>query len=89
MKRVNDIKAKVNVGLAKAVGTKNRNVIKKTIKDMKNPIITSIKKTLTLTNNKLTKEYYQSMKPQHILSMLDAIMQDKVWIDLENETGPV
>ena len=61
LKRVNDIKTKVNVGLAKAVGSKNRNVIKKTIKDMKNPIITSIKKTLTLTNNKLTKEYYQSM----------------------------
>ena len=61
LKRVNDIKTKVNVGLAKATGTKNKNVIKKTIKDMKNPIITSIKKTLNLSNNKLTKDYYLSM----------------------------
>ena len=58
IERVNEIKTKVNNGLAKAVGSKNKNVIKKTVKDMKNPIITAIKKTLQLSNNKLTKDYY-------------------------------
>ena len=56
---------------------------------MKNPIITAIKKTLQLSNNKLTKDYYICMTPEKILLMLDQVMQDKVWLDLENESGPV
>ena len=43
------------------MGTQNRNMIKKTIKVMKNPIITAIKKTLNLSKNKLTKDYYLCM----------------------------
>ena len=89
MKRVNTIKSKVNSGLAKAIGSSNKNLVKKTIKDMKNPIITAIKKTLNLNNKKLSKDYYMEMKPDKILTHLNDIMQDKVWVDLENEAGPV
>ena len=66
-------------GLEKALASqKSKVVIKKTIKDMKNPILSSIKKTLSLPNHKLTKDYFISMEPFKILKILDEIMQEKV-----------
>lgn len=56
---------------------------------MKNPILTSIKKTLSLPNHELTKDYYISMDPAKILQLLDEIMREKVVKDLENEDGPI
>ena len=56
---------------------------------MKNPILSSIKKTLSLPNHKLTKDYFISMEPFKILKILDEIMQEKVIQDLENEDGPI
>ena len=62
------LKRQVTEGLEKALGsTKSRVVIKKTIKDMKNPILSSIKKTLSLPNHKLGKEYFLAMEPFKIL----------------------
>ena len=45
---VDDIKAKVNTGLADADGSKNARIIKKQLDLMKNPIISAIKKTLRI-----------------------------------------
>ena len=56
---------------------------------MKNPILSSIKKTLSLPNQKLGKEYFISMEPFKILKQLDEIMREKVLQDLENEDGPI
>lgn len=56
---------------------------------MKNPILSSIKKTLSLPNHKLTKDYFFSMEPMKILKILDDIMREKVVQDLENEDGPI
>ena len=87
---MNTIKSQVKEGLEKALASqKSKVVIKKTIKDMKNPILSSIKKTLSLPNHKLTKDYFISMEPFKILKILDEIMQEKVIQDLENEDGPI
>ena len=46
--QIDDIKAKVNTGLADADGSKNARIIKKQLDLMKNPIISAIKKTLRI-----------------------------------------
>lgn len=59
---------------------------------MKNPIIAAIKKTLKLNkknNKKLSKDYQIAMVPSKIYEMMDNVMQEKVWIDLESESGPL
>ena len=55
---------------------------------MKNPIISAIKKTMQLSkkkNKKLEKDYQIAMLPNKILDIMDAVMFEKVWIDIENE----
>ena len=86
------IKSKINTGLADAEGSKNSRIIKKQLDLMKNPIISAIQKTLKLNqkkNKKLPKDYYIAMVPNKIYDLMDAVMQEKVWIDLEAEGGPV
>ena len=46
--QIDDIKAKVNTGLADADGSKNARIVKKQLDLMKNPIISAIKKTLRI-----------------------------------------
>ena len=87
-----DIKSKINTGLANADGSKNSRIIKKQLDLMKNPIISAIKKTLTLSekkNKKLPKDYHIAMVPTKIYEIMDNVMQEKVWIDLESEAGPL
>lgn len=55
---------------------------------MKNPIISAIKKTLKLNeknNKKLPKDYNIAMVPSKIYELMDNVMQEKVWVDLESE----
>ena len=56
---------------------------------MKNPILTSIKKTLSLPNHELTQDYYLALDPSKTIQILDEIMREKVVRDLENEDGPI
>jgi len=92
LKKVNDIKSKINTGLADADGSKNSRIIKKQLDLMKNPIISAIKKTLRVSEKnkkKLPKDYYIAMVPSKIYELMDNVMQEKVWVDLEAETGPI
>ena len=82
------IKSKVNSGLISAQGTQNKRIVKDTIEIMKNPIISAIKKTIQMSmkkNKKLEKEYMIAMLPSKILDIMDIVMFEKVWIDIENE----
>ena len=55
---------------------------------MKNPIISAIKKTLRVKNDKRAmRDYGISMIPMKIYEIVDLVMQDKVWSDLENESN--
>ena len=57
---------------------------------MKNPIISAIKKTLKLSakkNKKLMKDFKIAMVPNKIFELMDNVMQEKVWIDIEQESG--
>ena len=57
---------------------------------MKNPIISAIKKTLKLSekqNKKLPRDYHIAMVPSKIYELMDNVMQEKVWIDLEAESS--
>ena len=92
LKKVDKIKARVNTGLASADGSKNTRIIKQELDLMKNPIISAIKKTLRLSskkNKKLPKEYHIAMMPAKIYELMDTVMQEKVWVDLESEQGPL
>lgn len=55
-----------------------------------NPIIQAIYK---VTNGgpkaKLSKEHFYKMDPQKIFTLLDNLIQDRVYMDLETATGPV
>ena len=90
LQKVKDIKAKINTGLANAEGSKNSRIIKKQLDLMKNPIISAIKKTLQVNEKKktkLSKDFYIAMVPSKIYELMDTVMQEKVWIDLESEVG--
>lgn len=92
MKKMTDIKSKINTGLAEAEGMKNQRYIKKQLDLMKNPIISAIKKTLRVNGKngkKMPKEYYIAMVPSKIYELMDGVMQEKVWLDIESENGPV
>ncbi len=92
LKKVNDIKSKINTGLANADGSKNSRIIKKQLDLMKNPIISAIKKTLKVNaknKKKLPKDYYIAMVPNKIFELMDNVMQEKVWVDIEAESGPI
>lgn len=92
LKKLDEIKSKINSGLANAAGSKNSRIIKNTLDLMKNPIISAIKKTLKLNTKggkSMPKEYSIAMVPPKIFELMDAIMQEKVWVDIEAETGPI
>lgn len=92
IKKMTDIKSKINTGLAEAEGSKNSRIIKKQLDLMKNPIISAIKKTLRVSEKnkkKLPKEYYIAMVPGKIYELMDSVMQEKVWVDIESESGPI
>lgn len=92
IKKMTDIKSKINTGLAEAEGSKNQRIIKKQLDLMKNPIISAIKKTLRMNGKngkKLPREYYIAMMPFKIYELMDSVMQEKVWLDIEAETGPI
>mgnify|MGYP001413502383 CR=1 FL=1 len=40
-------------------------------------------------NKKLGREYHIAMVPSKIYELMDTVMQEKVWIDLESESGPL
>ena len=48
LKKVSEIKSRINTGLANAEGSNNSRLIKKQLDLMKNPIISAIKKTLRI-----------------------------------------
>ena len=55
---------------------------------MKNPIISAIKKTMQVgkgKNKKLDKDFRIAMLPNKILDIVDSVMFEKVWNDLDNE----
>ena len=59
---------------------------------MKNPIISAIKKTLKLgakKNKRMMKDYQIAMVPNKIYELMDNVMQEKVWIDIETESGGI
>ena len=92
LKKITDIKSRINTGLAEADGSKNSRIIKKQIDLMKNPIIAAIKKTLRVNEKnkkKMPKEYYIAMMPFKIFELMDSVMQEKVWVDIEAESGPI
>jgi len=77
LQKVNEIKSKINTGLAKAEGSKNSRIIKKQLDLMKNPIISAIKKTLRVNeskNKKLPKDYNIAMVPTKIYELMDNVM---------------
>lgn len=56
---------------------------------MKNPIIAAIRHTLRHGIKKIGKEYQLIMPPSQVVNMLNSIMMDKVFADLENEKGSI
>ena len=90
LKNLEKIKARINTGLADADGSKNSRIIKHNLDLMKNPIISAIKKTLKLSANKdkkSQKDYHIAMMPSKIYDLMDTVMQEKVWIDIEAESS--
>jgi hypothetical protein len=57
-----NLSSKINANLGKAAISKNAAIKKQTIKEMKNPIMEAIEKTLGVGKKKLGKEYFISMK---------------------------
>jgi len=66
-------------------------MIKEFIKENKNPILSAIKHLINTqgNNGKLADSYYINMLPIQIVQLLDPVMQDKVWVDLDREVGPI
>jgi len=56
---------------------------------MKNPILDAIKDTLRIGKQKLSKEYFISMKPHQIMTLMDNMMCDKALEDLRCENLPI
>ena len=52
LKKVKEIKSKINSGLAEAYGSQNRRITANAVLAMRNPIISAIKKTLKLSQKK-------------------------------------
>lgn len=74
LKKLGDIKSRINTGLANADGSKNSRIVKASLDLMKNPIIAAIKKTLKLTskkNKQLQKDFRIAMVPNKILEIMD------------------
>jgi hypothetical protein len=62
------------------------------LKENKNPILSAIKDMIKLEKKKGGKNIkmnFPPMLPANICSLIDPIMQEKVWIDLEREIGPI
>lgn len=55
----------------------------------KNPILVAIQKALGVGYKKLGSEYQICMLPPVVFDILNQTMQDKVYRDIENESGPV
>ena len=90
LKKLAKIKARVNTGLTDADGSKNSRIIKHNLDLMKNPILAAIRKTLKCgakMDARTKKEYQTAMVPSKMYEMMDNVMQEKVWIDIESETG--
>jgi hypothetical protein len=88
--KLKQIKARVNRYHIRGMGTSNKKAIKAQLELHKNPIISAIKRTVaSVGKGKLSKEHYFQMLPINICLLLDPVMQEKVWLDLENEKGPV
>ena len=89
LKNLEKIRAKVNTGLTNADGSKNSRIIKQNLELMKNPIIAAIRKTLKISEKKdarTQKEYQVAMVPSKIYELMDNVMQEKIWIDIESES---
>jgi hypothetical protein len=54
-----------------------------------NPILSAIGSALGLEKQKLSPEYFLCMVPTQIYSIMDQMMQDKVYFDLENENKSI
>ena len=90
LRKVSKIKSKVNTGLAEAYNYRNKRITKEAVMVMKNPIITAIKRTLTINKKqdlRIKRDYKMAMVPAKIYETLDTVMQEKVWADLENEVA--
>ena len=62
------------------------------LKEKKNPIINAIKDMIKIERKKAGKNMKLNippMLPSSICALIDPIMQEKVWIDLDRETGPI
>lgn len=79
----------MNKGLQKASISKNIAAKKKTVAEMKNPILDAIKDTLKIGKQKLSKEYFICMKGPQVLALMDNMMCDKALDDLRCEQLPI
>ena len=92
LQNLDKIKSRINTGLAGADGSKNPRIIKQQLDIMKNPILSAIKKTLKLSakkNKKMLKDFKIAMVPNKIFELMDNVMQEKVWIDIEQEADSI
>jgi len=81
--------SKISAGLAKAAISKNGAIKKATVKEMKNPIMEAIEKTLGVGKRKLGKDYYTLMKGPQMFEIMDNMMCEKAISDLKTEANPI
>lgn len=86
---INEIEKDVQAGLAKAAISKNSAIKKKTVQEMKNPILEAIKDTLKVGKKNLSKDYFIAMKGPQMMQLMDGMMCDKALEDLRVETLPI
>lgn len=91
LNRLQNLKGKVNSRLQQDVRTSNKKMIKEFLKENKNPILSAIKHLIKTQgkNGKLADSYYVNMLPIQIMQLMDPVMQEKVWVDLDREIGPI
>ena len=80
---VRNLEKKAGAAMRKELKTKNRDMIEEYLKMNENPILKSFKHLVK--RGKPPKEYYKKMLPIEVIQLMDPIMQEKVWNDLESE----
>ena len=71
------------------IKTQNKQAIKDYLRENDNPILNSIKAMIKTVgkNGNLPADYKINMLPPAIIALVDPIMQEKCWVDLDKEKG--
>ena len=92
MTKLDSIKNTINDKLLADFKSNNKKLMNEFLKENKNPILDAIKDMIKIEKKKggkSIKTNFPPMLPANICALIDPVMQEKVWIDLEREIGPI